>query len=78
MIWMDYLIEQAGPHFRIKGDWPGEVMGLQRDGTKKENFLYKPGDVFIVDENGWLKKSDEVNALLMKYEDKLNGHSTDS
>lgn len=78
MIWMDYLIEQAGPHFRVKGDWPGEVMGLLQDGTKKETFLYKPGDVFIVDENGWLKKTDQVNALLMKYEDKINGHSTDS
>ena len=78
MIWMDYLIEQAGPHFRVKGDWPGEVMGFLQDGTKKENFLYKPGDVFIVDENGWLKKTDQVNALLMKYEDKINGHSTDS
>lgn len=78
MMWVDYIIEQAGPHFRVKGDWPGEVMGLLRDGTKKENFLYQPGDVFIVDENGWLKKTDQVNALLMKYEDKINGHSTDS
>jgi len=77
-MWVDYIIEQAGPHFRVKGDWPGEVMGLLQDGRKKEHFLYRPGDVFIVDENGWLKKTDQVNALLMKYEDKINGHSTDS
>jgi len=68
MMWMDYNITQAGPHFRIEGDWPGEVMGLMKDGSKKENYLYKPGDVFIVDNNGWLKKTDEVNALLLKHE----------
>jgi hypothetical protein len=70
MIWMDYLVEQAGPHFRIKGDYPGEVMGVKRDGSPKDHWLYKPGDVFIVDENGWLRKSDEVNALLLKHESK--------
>ena len=71
MIWMDYIVESAGPNgtaFRVKGDWPGEVMGKQRDGSPKDNWLYKPGDVFIVDENGWLRKTDEVNALLLKYE----------
>ena len=54
MIWMDYTVEQAGDHFRVKGDWDGEVMGRQRDGTDKGYHLYKPGDVFIVNENGWL------------------------
>ena len=34
MIWMDYVIEQAGPHFRVKGDWLGEVMGWTKDGKK--------------------------------------------
>ena len=68
MIWMDYTINQAGPHFKIMGDWEGEVMGVARDGSPKDNWLYKPGDVFIVDENGWLVKSDEVNALLLKHE----------
>ena len=68
MIWMDYLIEQAGQNFRVKGEWPGEVMGLKKDGTPKDHYLYKPGDVFIVNEAGWLMKTDEVNALLLKYE----------
>ena len=68
MMWMDYLIEQAGQNFRVKGDWPGEVMGVQKDGTPKDHYLYKPGDVFIVNEAGWLVKTDEVNALLLKYE----------
>ena len=68
MIWMDYLIEQAGQNFRVKGEWPGEVMGLKKDGTAKDHYLYKPGDVFIVNEAGWLMKTDEVNALLLKYE----------
>jgi len=68
MIWMDYNIEQAGDSFRVKGDWPGEVMGIQQDGTPKDHWLYKPGDVFIVNEHGWLVKSDEVNALLLKHQ----------
>jgi len=51
---MDYVVEQAGKNFRVKGDWEGEVMGVQRDGTPKDHYLYKPGDRFIVNENGWL------------------------
>jgi len=35
MIWFDYTIEQAGPNFRVKGDHPGEVMGINKDGSKK-------------------------------------------
>lgn len=72
MIWMDYIVEQAGDNFRVKGDWSGEVMGKQKDGTDKGYALYKPGDVFIVNEAGWLMKSDEVNALLLKHESKAN------
>jgi hypothetical protein len=72
MIWMDYVIEQAGANFRVKGDWPGEVMGKQKDGSQKEHYLYKPGDVSIVNEAGWLMKSDEVNALLLKHESKAD------
>ena len=44
----DYNITQAGTSFRVDGAWPGEVMGLKKDGTAKDNCLYKPGDVFIV------------------------------
>lgn len=69
---MDYVVEQAGDNFRVKGDWPGEVMGKQKDGTDKGYALYKPGDVFIVNEAGWLMKSDEVNALLLKHESKAD------
>jgi hypothetical protein len=59
MIWMDYLVEQAGKNFRVKGDWDGEVMGKQRDGTDKGYALYKPGDRFIVSEDGWLMKVED-------------------
>ena len=45
LLWVDYNIHQAGQNFRIEGDWPGEVMGKQKDGKQKENHLYKPGDV---------------------------------
>lgn len=78
MMWMDYVINSLpnGLGFKILGDWEGEVMGLDRDGSPKENFLYKPGDVFIVDESGWLHKTDEVNALLLKYESNKNDSRT--
>jgi hypothetical protein len=56
MMWVDYTIVQAGRNFTIKGDWPGEVWGLKEDGTERDHYLYKPGDVFKVDENGWLIK----------------------
>lgn len=67
---MDYTVEQAGPHFRIKGDWEGEVMGIGRDGTPKESMLYKPGDVFVVNESGWLMKKDELQVFLDKGKNK--------
>tara|TARA_A100001015_G_scaffold320882_1_gene448958 strand:- start:1426 stop:1629 length:204 start_codon:yes stop_codon:yes gene_type:complete len=56
MMWVDYTIDQAGPNFKVNGDWPGEVMGVQQDGTAKDHWLYKPGDRFIVNEAGWLMK----------------------
>jgi len=67
MMWVDYNIDQVGSNFKVKGDWDGEVMGVQKDGTPKDHWLYKPGDVFIVNEHGWLIKTDEVNALLLKH-----------
>lgn len=72
MIWMDYTVESVGLHgqaFRVTGDWEGEVMGKQQDGSPKDHWLYKPGDVFIVDENGWLRKTDQLSVLLAKYEE---------
>ena len=72
MMWVDYNIDQAGENFKVSGDCPGEVMGLQKDGTPKDNWLYKPGDVFIVNESGWLMKSDHLSALVMKYEKEKN------
>ena len=79
MIWMDYVIDSLpnGRGFTVRGDYDGEVMGKARDGSPKDHWLYKPGDVFIVGEDGWLRKTDQVNALLMKYEEgKKNGHSS--
>ena len=67
---MEYNINQSGDNFRIEGDWHGEVMGLDRQGNpgNKERPLYQPGDVFVVDTNGWLRKTDEVHALLLKHQ----------
>ena len=69
MIWMDYNITQAGNNFRIEGDWPGEVMGQMADGKQKDSYLYKPGDVFIVNEDGWLIKSDKLSEMILTYEE---------
>ena len=66
-MWVDYNIDQAGENFAVRGDYPGEVMGVARDGSPRDHWLYKPGDVFIVNEHGWLVKTDEVNALLLKH-----------
>jgi len=71
MFWLDYTVESAGLHgqaFRVKGDWPGEVMGKNKDGSPNDHWLYKPGDVYIVGEDGWLRKTDELSVLLAKYE----------
>ena len=67
-MWVDYSIDQAGENFTVRGDYPGEVMGVARDGTPRDHWLYKPGDVFIVNESGWLVKSDQLSAMVMKYE----------
>jgi hypothetical protein len=65
MIWMDYNIEQCGDSFTIKGDWPGEVY-QDKDGNPKAQPLYKPGDVFVVDSDGWLRKTDQLELFLKK------------
>ena len=53
---MEYNINQAGENFRVEGNWEGEVMGVKQDGTEKDYWLYRPGDVFRVNERGWLVK----------------------
>lgn len=60
MMWLDYTVSSGHNCFTVEGDWPGEVMGWDREGNKdsglKVNPLYQPGDIFVVDENGWLRK----------------------
>ena len=64
MLWLEYNISQVGANFKVEGEWEGEVMGVQKDGTAKDHHLYKPGDTFVVNENGWLMKmgSDKEDA----------------
>ena len=71
MMWVDYTIHglPGGRGFKVMGDWEGEVMGVAKDGSHKDHYLYRPGDVFIVDQDGWLVKTDEVNTLLKKHEE---------
>jgi len=71
MMWLDYAIQQQGADFKVIGEWPSEVMGKKQDGTDKGYALYRPGDVFIVNEEGWLCKVEDVTALMLKYEHSL-------
>jgi hypothetical protein len=76
MFWLDYTVRSFyNGDFTVEGDWPGEVMGINKDGSKKDHCLYKPGDVFVVDENGILRKSDHLSTLMLKYEEKKNGNT---
>ena len=63
-MWVDYNIDSLpnGKGFKVVGDTPTEVM---------DKGLYKPGDVFIVNENGWLIKTDNLTKLIFEYESKF-------
>ena len=64
MIWMDYNIESfPDGSFAVRGDWPGEVMGFDKEGNTKQNYLYKPGDIFRVNEYGILQKISDTEAF---------------
>ena len=56
MMWTDYNIDQVGDNFKVMGEWEGEVMGKQKDGSDKGYALYRPSDMFLVNEKGWLIK----------------------
>lgn len=59
MIWMDYNIDHIpGYGFTVKGEWDGEVMGYDREGKPgaKTQPLYQPGELYKVNEKGWLIK----------------------
>ena len=73
MIWMDYNVESfPDGSFTVRGEWPGEVMGKKQDGSEKGYALYRPGDVFIVDNNGILRKQEDLTSLILKYEASKN------
>jgi hypothetical protein len=72
MIWMDYNIESfPDGSFAVRGDWPGEVMGFQKDGTPKEHALYRPGDIFRVNEYGILQKITDTERFTV-YKEEVN------
>ena len=65
MMWVDYTLESfPDGSFTVRGEWPGEVMGVAKDGTQKDHHLYKPGDIFVVNESGVLRKLEDVEAFL--------------
>lgn len=75
MIWIDYNIESnPDGSFIVKGEWPGEVMGFDKEGNcgEKSQPLYQPGDVFIVNKHGWLVKQEDLTAMVLKYESSKN------
>ena len=58
MMWLDYTIDQVGEDFKIVGDTPTEVM---------DQGLYKEGDVFVVNKDGWLQKVGKFEELLLQH-----------
>jgi hypothetical protein len=60
MLWLEYNIENTPA-----GHWRVEKEAFDRG-------LYKEGDVFIVNKDGWLIKQEELTAMIMKYETKKN------
>lgn len=81
MLWMDYNIESyPDGSFTVRGEWPGEVMGFDRNGVPgaKQQPLYRPGDVFIVDQNGILRKQEDLTSLILKYESSKNVNESNS
>ena len=65
MMWIDYTIDQVGDSFRVLGETSDEVM---------DKGLYKPGDVFVVNEYGWLKK---IKYESRSYKDFLTSNGVD-
>ena len=58
MLWLDYNIEKLPD-----GTWRVEQEAVDKG-------LYKTGDVFIVDKNGWLRKVDDLTRLIYHYENR--------
>tara|TARA_R110001606_G_scaffold130249_2_gene265582 strand:+ start:1142 stop:1339 length:198 start_codon:yes stop_codon:yes gene_type:complete len=60
MMWVDYTINSVpGKGFKVEGETPTEIM---------DKGLYKPGDVFIVNESGWLVKTDKLSEMVLKHQ----------
>ena len=79
MMWVDYTINSipGGRGFKVEGDWEGEVMGQRSDGKQKENWLYKPGDRFIVAESGWLIRCNPEDEKERAEADELEAESVE-
>ena len=59
-MWVDYTINSVpGKGFKVEGETPTEIM---------DKGLYKPGDVFIVNESGWLVKTDKLTEMVLKHQ----------
>ena len=50
--------EMPDGSFRVEGVTPTEVM------DKKDYSLYRPGDIFVVNQNGWLMKVEPETVVL--------------
>ena len=60
MLWVDYSIDQLPDgSLDIKGDEPMEVMN---------KGMFKPGDIFVVQSNGVLKKLEDVEKFIKRGE----------
>ncbi len=58
MLWIDYSINQyPDGSFSIEGDTKTEVM---------DKGVYKPGDIFVVNNKGVLIKVDKLSEMILK------------
>jgi hypothetical protein len=56
MTWLDYSIES-----KENGDWRVEEEAFEKG-------LYESGDIFIVTNDGWLRKVDKLTEMCYKYD----------
>lgn len=73
-MWQGYTIESLpNGSFTVLGEWPGELMGKNEDGSDKGYALYKPGDIFVVNKNGILQKVTDIEQFLVYKQDVNTG-----
>ena len=66
MFWLDYTVHSGYEKSRGDDDFSRDVIACNKDGTGggKSQPLYSPGDIYEVNEDGWLIKIGNTKDLL--------------